>query len=104
VNGWAMITNAFFSTAARIQSDRGQQVCRSGPYRYIRHPAYASIVIQSISMAVLLGSLWALIPAIAASVLIITRTALEDRMLLAELAGYKEYGQVVRYRLVPGLW
>lgn len=29
--GWAMITNAYFSTAARIQSDRGQTVCRRGP-------------------------------------------------------------------------
>jgi hypothetical protein len=28
--GWAMITNAYFSTAARIQNDRGQTVCRSG--------------------------------------------------------------------------
>ena len=104
VNGWAMITNAYFSTAVRIQNDRGQRVCRTGPYRYIRHPAYASIVMQSVSMAVLLGSLWALIPAMAAGILIVTRAALEDRMLQAELAGYKEYTEEVRYRLVPGIW
>lgn len=104
VTSWSMITNAYFSTAARIQTDRGQQVCRAGPYQYIRHPGYAGIVIQSMSMAILLGSLWALIPALIAAVLIIIRTSLEDRMLQQELAGYKEYSQAVKYRLVPGVW
>jgi len=34
----------------------------------------------------------------------VTRTALEDRMLKAELAGYQQYAQDVPYRLLPGLW
>ena len=38
LTSWAMITNAYFSTAVRIQSDRGQTVCSSGPYRFVRHP------------------------------------------------------------------
>ncbi len=104
LSGWAMISNAYFSTAARIQSDRGQQVCRNGPYHFLRHPGYAGFVLQSPSIAILLGSVWALIPAITASVLMIIRTRLEDRMLQAELHGYTEYAQEVRYRLLPGLW
>ncbi len=35
---WAMISNAYFSTVVRIQSERGHTVCRSGPYRFVRHP------------------------------------------------------------------
>ncbi len=101
---WSMITNAYFSTAARIQADRGQQVCQSGPYHSIRHPGYTGMVIQSISMAILLGSLWALIPGLAAAALMVLRTRLEDRMLQAELEGYKEYTQQVKYRLLPGVW
>jgi protein-S-isoprenylcysteine O-methyltransferase Ste14 len=101
---WAMITNAFFSTTARIQSDRGQTVCRSGPYRFVRHPGYIGAIWQSPGAAILLGSLWALIPAAAAAVCMIVRTALEDRMLQNELAGYKEYAREVRSRLVPGIW
>jgi protein-S-isoprenylcysteine O-methyltransferase Ste14 len=31
-------------------------------------------------------------------------TAIEDRMLQEELAGYADYAARVRYRLVPGLW
>jgi protein-S-isoprenylcysteine O-methyltransferase Ste14 len=102
--GWAMIANAYFSTAARIQADRGQTVCRSGPYRVVRHPGYAGTLLQSIGIAVLLGSLWALLPALVAAALMITRTWFEDRMLRAELAGYVEYAREVRYRLVPGIW
>ncbi len=104
VSGWSMITNAYFSTAVRIQSDRGQQVCKSGPYRFIRHPGYASFFVQSVGMAVLLGSWWALIPAFLAGGTMIARTSLEDRMLLAELEGYQQYAQEVKYRLLPGVW
>jgi protein-S-isoprenylcysteine O-methyltransferase Ste14 len=104
LSGWAMISNAYFSTAARIQTDRGQQVCRNGPYRFVRHPGYVGFIIQSPAIAILLGSIWALIPAIVASVLMLIRTILEDRMLQAELPGYDEYAQVVKYRLLPGVW
>lgn len=104
LTSWAMVSNAYFSTAARIQTERGQQVCRAGPYQYIRHPGYAGAIIQSIGIAILLGSLWALIPAFAAGVLIIIRTVLEDRMLQNELSGYREYSHEVKYRLLPGAW
>jgi protein-S-isoprenylcysteine O-methyltransferase Ste14 len=104
LGGWAMITNAYFSTAVRIQSDRGQTVCRSGPYRIVRHPGYVGFTLQSLGTPILLGSLWALIPGVTGAVLMIIRTSLEDRMLQAELSGYPEYVQEVRYRLIPGVW
>jgi protein-S-isoprenylcysteine O-methyltransferase Ste14 len=102
--GWAMIANAYFSTAVRIQSDRGHTVCRTGPYRFVRHPGYVGFMLQSLGTPCLLGSLWALIPGITAAALMIIRTALEDRLLQAELPGYQDYVQEVRYRLVPGIW
>jgi protein-S-isoprenylcysteine O-methyltransferase Ste14 len=54
--------------------------------------------------AFLLGSWWALIPAVLNIVLFLIRTALEDSTLQAELPGYKEYAARVRYRLIPGVW
>jgi len=102
--GWAMIANAYFSTAVRIQTDRGHMVCRSGPYRFVRHPGYVGFILQSVSTPLLLGSWWALIPGILAAALMIIRTSLEDRTLLAELPGYRDFVQEVRYRLVPGIW
>jgi protein-S-isoprenylcysteine O-methyltransferase Ste14 len=90
-----MISNVYFSTAVRIQSDRGHAVCRSGPYRFVRHPGYVGFVLQSLGTPILLGSFWALIPGFAAAALMITRTALEDRMLQAELPGYRGFVQEV---------
>ena len=101
---WAMITNAYFSTAVRIQTDRGHQVCSSGPYRFVRHPGYVGASLQSLAMPLLLGSWWALIAGGTAVLLLIIRTALEDKTLQEELAGYPEYAQKVRYRLLPGIW
>lgn len=101
---WAMVTNRFFSGVVRIQKDRGHHVVTSGPYRIVRHPGYAGGVIAMIAAPLLLGSLWALIPAAAYTVLIVVRTRLEDRTLLEELPGYRDYAQRTRYRLLPGLW
>jgi protein-S-isoprenylcysteine O-methyltransferase Ste14 len=102
--GWAMISNAFFSTTVRIQKDRGHQVCRTGPYRYVRHPGYAGTVFQSLGIPVLLGSAWGLIIGFLAVLLIVIRTRLEDRLLGAELQGYSEYALETRFRLIPGVW
>jgi protein-S-isoprenylcysteine O-methyltransferase Ste14 len=102
--GWSMITNAYFSTAVRIQSDRGQQVCRSGPYAFVRHPGYVGFFFQALSAPLLLGSLWALVFAIPAGILMVIRTSREDRMLQGGLVGYKEYAQEVRYKLIPWIW
>jgi protein-S-isoprenylcysteine O-methyltransferase Ste14 len=88
----------------RIQSDRGQAVCRSGPYRFVRHPGYVGFILQSLGTPLLLGSKWALLPGLITVALMVIRTALEDRFLQGELPGYREYVGQVRYRLVPGVW
>jgi protein-S-isoprenylcysteine O-methyltransferase Ste14 len=102
--GWSMIANAYFSTAVRIQTDRGQTVCRTGPYRFVRHPGYLGFILQSLATAILLGSVYALLLGVLAATALIIRTSLEDRTLQLELPGYREYAQEVRQRLVPGVW
>ena len=101
---WAMTANRFFSTAVRIQFDRGQTVCSGGPYRYIRHPGYLGMIIYILASPIILGSLWAMIPAIITMILFMVRTWLEDITLRQKLPGYREYANRVRYRLIPGLW
>jgi len=102
--GWAMAENTFFSEVVRIQQDRGHRVVATGPYRYVRHPGYLGNIIAWPCTALAIGSWLALLPAAVVVVLYVIRTALEDRTLQAELAGYVEYAQQVRYRLVPGIW
>jgi protein-S-isoprenylcysteine O-methyltransferase Ste14 len=101
---WASLANPFHSDESRIQSDRGQYVISHGPYRYLRHPTYLAVVLMWIIMPLLLESWWGLIPGVFAMLMMILRTAYEDRMLHQELNGYAEYAQKVRYRLVPGIW
>ena len=55
-------------------------------------------------MPILLASWPALIAGGVSALLLILRTALEDRTLQAELAGYADYARRVRYRLLPGIW
>lgn len=101
---WAMISNAFFSTLVRIQEDRSHTVATNGPYRFVRHPGYVGWILMSFGIPVMLGSLWAVIPGALSALLMIVRTALEDKTLQSELPGYKEYAAQVRYRLLPGVW
>ncbi len=101
---WALAENRFFSSAVRIQVDRGHTVCDSGPYRVVRHPGYAGTLPPLFGIMLALSSVWTLIPALAALVIILIRTELEDRTLQAELPGYREYAQRVRYRLIPWIY
>jgi protein-S-isoprenylcysteine O-methyltransferase Ste14 len=104
VIAWAMSANDYFSALIRIQAERGHTVAEGGPYRFLRHPGYAAMIAQFLLIPVALGSLWALIPATAASGLYVVRTAVEDRTLHHGLPGYAEYARRVRYRLIPGVW
>lgn len=101
---WAEAVNKFFEVTVRIQADRGHEVIDTGPYAIIRHPGYVGGILHAVGIALSLGSLWALIPAGVASVVLIVRTQWEDQTLQEELNGHKEYTQRVRYKLVPGLW
>ena len=101
---WAMAANAFFSMVYRIQDDRGHAVASAGPYRVVRHPGYAGVILFELATPIMLGSLWALIPGVLTALLTLFRTMLEDQALLEELPGYAEYAQQTRYRLLPGIW
>jgi protein-S-isoprenylcysteine O-methyltransferase Ste14 len=101
---WAEGVNKFFEVTVRIQTDRGHKVIDTGPYAIVRHPGYVGGILHAIGMALSLGSLWALIPAGIASVVLIVRTQWEDQTLQEELNGYKDFAMRVRYRLIPGVW
>src|SRR3954471_795437 len=101
---YAMVNNRFFSPVVRIQHERGHTLVTSGPYRFVRHPGYVGAILASACGGVALGSWWSLVPLVPFAVLFLRRTAVEDRMLRADLDGYAGYATRVRYRLLPGLW
>jgi len=103
-SAWALVENRFFTSTVRIQTERGHQVCDSGPYRFVRHPGYAGILLSVVGIPLALDTLWTFVAAGFALVVSVVRTALEDRTLNDELSGYREYARRVRYRLFPGMW
>ena len=101
---WAMLVNRFFSSAVRLQPDRGQQVVSSGPYRLVRHPGYSGGLLLLLSAGVALGSWIAIVPILLIVPFMVRRTLIEERMLASALPGYVGYMQRVRSRIVPGVW
>jgi len=104
VTAWAQAVNPFFEPGVHIQSERGQRVVTSGPYRIVRHPGYTAAIGMFTGIPLALSSWIALLPAALAIVLLIIRTGWEDRLLQAELPGYSEYARQRRYRLFPAIW
>jgi protein-S-isoprenylcysteine O-methyltransferase Ste14 len=101
---WAMAVNPHFEPTVRIQKDRGHKVISSGPYKIVRHPGYLAGILFALSMPLIMGSAFALIPAGIYAALFVIRTLLEDRTLRKELDGYPEYAKGVKHKLFPGIW
>jgi len=78
---WALVENRFFFSVVVIQTEQGHKVCDTGPYRFVRHPGYAGNILALFGMVLALSSLWAVIPAVVASIIAFIRTALEDKAL-----------------------
>jgi protein-S-isoprenylcysteine O-methyltransferase Ste14 len=101
---WAVAVNRFFSSVIRIQTDRGHHLVTGGPYRYVRHPAYACSPFLMIGGGLALGSWLAALIGLLLVIPILLRAAQEDRFLRDQLEGYAAYAQKVRYRIFPGVW
>jgi len=96
--------NTYLSRFVEIQKEKGHKVITTGPYRYVRHPMYAGLILLLYSLPLALGSLWTLVPASVLTVIFVIRTYLEDQTLREELEGYQAYSARVKYRLLPGIW
>lgn len=101
---WTVRTNRFYSTAVRVQTDRGHAVVDAGPYRFVRHPGYLFTLTGVFAGGLALGSWLALLPLAGCGVLFVRRTLIEDAMLRRDLPGYAEYAGRVRSRLVAGVF
>jgi protein-S-isoprenylcysteine O-methyltransferase Ste14 len=96
--------NSFAAPQVRIQADRGQHVITAGPYRIVRHPMYAAVILYFSGVPLLLGSCWGLLPIPFFIAGLGARAVGEERMLRQALPGYDDYAKRVRFRLFPGLW
>lgn len=76
----------------------------TGPYRLVRHPMYTGALLMLLFAPLALAS-WVVLPFSLPLIVIIALRALEEEQFLhANLSGYTEYSQKVRYRLIPFVW
>jgi protein-S-isoprenylcysteine O-methyltransferase Ste14 len=109
VAGWTIITlamreNAFAAPVVRHQEERHQTVIDSGVYSVVRHPLYAGMIPLLVGMSFWLESYAAAILAGLVIVTLAVRILFEEQFLKRELAGYANYTERVRYRLIPYIW
>ncbi len=84
--------------------EEGQNVIDTGPYRWIRHPMYAGVILLMLATPLSLDSWYALIPAVLIIPTLIIRILDEESTLSSELPGYDDYRKKVHSRLIPGVW
>jgi protein-S-isoprenylcysteine O-methyltransferase Ste14 len=87
-----------------IEVEEQQKVITTGPYAWVRHPMYLAVSVMYIFSPLALGSYWAMLSTILLLILLVARIRNEERVLLGELKGYREYTQQTKYRLIPGIW
>ena len=97
-----MRENAYLSRTVKVEE--GQTVISTGLYGIIRHPMYTASILMFLSIPLVMGSWYALIPFALYPALMVIRVLDEEKLLTAELQGYAEYKTKVRYRLIPFIW
>ena len=100
----AFADNTYASQLVRIQNERGQHVIDAGVYGFVRHPMYLGANLWFVGSALLLGSVWGLLFALALVALLVVRIFGEEKLLTRDLEGYRAYREKVRYRLMPHVW
>ena len=91
--------NVYLSRTIEVQEN--QKVIDTGLYGIVRHPMYSATVLMFLSMSLVLGSLPSFVIMLAYIPIIVKRISNEEKVLMNELYGYREYCNRVKYRLFP---
>lgn len=97
-----VVQNRYASATITVEAD--QELASTGLYGLVRHPMYVGDLVMMIGTPLALDSYWGLAVLIPGLLALAARIVDEEKMLSAELAGYDEYTQKVRYRLLPDVW
>ena len=94
--------NTYLSRTIEVQD--GQKVIDTGLYGIVRHPMYLVTILLFLAMPLVLGSVISFLIFLVYPMILAKRIKNEEKVLEEQLAGYKEYKQKVKYKLIPFVW
>ena len=97
-----ILQNAYASRVVEVSDN--QKIITTELYAFVRHPMYIASILVFVSVPLVLGTYFALLPMLFYPTIIVRRIINEEALLIQELAGYKEYTEKVSYRLLPFIW
>jgi protein-S-isoprenylcysteine O-methyltransferase Ste14 len=103
LTAWAMASNRLFCGVISVAAERRHTICDSDPHKIIRHPGNAGAIMFDPAAPLVLQSAWAFLPAAATAIVIVTRSAMEDKALQAGLNDYRGHAGRVPSRLLSCL-
>jgi protein-S-isoprenylcysteine O-methyltransferase Ste14 len=102
IRAWSMWTlGKYFS--AHIEIKNNHQLIENGPYKFIRHPAYAGNILQAVGVPLILNAYLTLSISAMLVLLFLYRLKREEEVLVREVKGYEDYTKRT-YRLIPKIW
>ena len=94
--------NTYLSRTIEVQEN--QKVIDTGLYGVVRHPMYMATTVLFLVMPLVLASPFSFLIMLLYIPLIAKRIKNEEKVLEEGLAGYKEYKQKVKYKVIPFIW
>jgi protein-S-isoprenylcysteine O-methyltransferase Ste14 len=99
---WALSANRPGNFNVRPMPRAGGRLVQHGPYRWIRHPMYTAVIACAVACAWADGTRWGWLGAAALTAVLAIKAALEERWMVQEHPGYREY-RARTSRFLPGL-
>jgi protein-S-isoprenylcysteine O-methyltransferase Ste14 len=102
LRAWGIWTlGKYFSVHIEIKDNH--ELIENGPYRFIRHPAYAGNLLQAVGIPLILNAFYSLSISAVLVFLFLYRLKLEEETLIREVKGYRDYTKRTD-RLIPKIW
>lgn len=103
LGAWALASNRPGNFNVHPSPRAGGQLVQSGPYRWIRHPMYTSVLSAGAGAAAAAGGTPAWLGVLLLVVVLGVKAALEERWMIQVHPGYADYRRR-SHRFVPGLY